>query len=66
LVVSQYWPVFGGLLELNLAMPWSPARINLIPVHLFAFGLVGAVLGAAGGALLSLSERRDPNPSRDE
>ena len=55
LILSQYWPVFGGFLELNFAQPWSPARINLIPVHLFAFGIAGILLGAGAGFLFGAS-----------
>jgi hypothetical protein len=54
LLLSQYWPVFGGALERALAEPWSPARISLIPIHLFAFTIVG-VLG--GGAFVYLLTR---------
>jgi uncharacterized membrane protein len=54
LILSQYSPVFGGFIELNLAQPWSPARMNLIPVHLFVFGITGLVLGAGAGFLLGL------------
>src|SRR5262249_12682702 len=52
-VLSQYWPVFGGLLERSLAEPWSPARRGLIPVHVFVFALVGIVLGGGIGVLLA-------------
>jgi hypothetical protein len=52
LVLSQYWPVFGGFLEKNLAQPLSSARMSLIPIHLLAFGLIGLALGGAGGFLL--------------
>jgi hypothetical protein len=54
LYLSQHRPVFGGFLELNLAEPWSPARINLIPIHLLAFGLIGILLGAVFGFALGL------------
>jgi hypothetical protein len=47
--------VFGGFIELNLAEPWSPARLNLIPIHLFVFGLVGLFLGAGGGLFLGIA-----------
>jgi hypothetical protein len=48
--LSQYWPVFGNMLERSpLAQPWSPVRINLIPIHLFAFTIVGAVFGGVIG-----------------
>lgn len=49
-LLSQYWPVFGGLLDKALAKPWSPARVSLIPIHVFAFSLSGVALGAALGA----------------
>lgn len=55
--LSQYWPVFGGVLEKALAAPWSPARVSLIPIHLLAFWLVGVVLGGAAGLLLAQSRR---------
>ncbi len=55
--LSQYWPVFGGILEKALAEPWSPARISLIPIHVFAFGFVGVVLGGAAGLLHAFSRR---------
>jgi p-aminobenzoyl-glutamate transporter AbgT len=55
LILSQYWPVFGGFLDMNLARPWSPARKNLIPIHLLVFCVTGIVLGTGAGALLALS-----------
>jgi predicted Zn finger-like uncharacterized protein len=58
LVLSQYWPVFGGVLERGLAVPWSPARISLIPIHLFVFGLVGCLFGGALGLLVAQSRWR--------
>jgi hypothetical protein len=57
LFLSQYWPVFGGVLERGLAEPWSPARISLIPVHLLVFGLIGIVFGGFIGFLLGLACR---------
>jgi len=50
LFLSQYWPVFGGVLEKVLAQPWSPARTGLIPIHIFVFSLTGLILGAGFGA----------------
>jgi hypothetical protein len=41
--------VFGGILEKVLGQPWSPARKSLIPIHVFAFGLVGILLGGLLG-----------------
>ena len=41
--VSQHVPVFGTWEKLG--EPWSPARLSLIPIHLFAFGLAGVLLG---------------------
>lgn len=56
LLFSQYWPVFTTFkLELYLAEPWSPARINLIPIHLFVFGLVGGVIGGGAFGLVRMS-----------
>jgi hypothetical protein len=52
--LSQYYPVFGGIIERGLAVPWSEARLSLIPVHLFAFGLAGLFLGALGGVGVGL------------
>lgn len=51
LLSSQYFPVFGGILEKGIATPWSPARLTLIPVHLFAFSIVGAFFGGVIGYL---------------
>lgn len=48
--LSQYWPVFGGTLERGMAQPWSPARVGLIPIHVFVFALVGVVAGSLLGA----------------
>lgn len=56
LFMSQFMPVFGGFLELNLAQPFSPARLALIPIHLFAFGLLGGVLGGGIMALKIFNE----------
>jgi predicted RNA-binding Zn-ribbon protein involved in translation (DUF1610 family) len=53
LVLSQYFPVFGGVLERGLAVPWSPARMSLIPVHILAFSLLGLVIGSIGGMLVA-------------
>jgi hypothetical protein len=53
LILSQYWPVFGGFIENNLAEPWSSARIHLIPVHVLALGLIGAFFGGVLGFLLT-------------
>lgn len=55
LFMSQFYPVFGGVIEKALAKPFSPARLSLIPIHLFAFGLAGTALGV--GAFL-LKDRR--------
>ena len=56
--LSQFAPVFGGFLENNLARPFSPARLRLIPIHLFAFGLVGGLIGAAIPILRDYASRR--------
>lgn len=53
--LSQYFPVFGGILEKALAEPWSPARLSLIPVHLFGFGFVGLILGVMVGIVGGLA-----------
>jgi hypothetical protein len=60
LLLSQFAPVFGGFLERNLAHPFSPARLGLIPVHLFAFGVVGVAIGAGIGAALANISRPAP------
>lgn len=52
LLSSQFAPVFGGFMEKSLAVPFSPARLSLIPVHVFVFAIVGTVLGGAFGALI--------------
>lgn len=44
-LVSQYWPMFGGLVSL-IGEPFSPARLHYLPVHCIVFGICGAVLGA--------------------
>ncbi|MDE2097166.1 MAG: hypothetical protein KGL39_07960 [Patescibacteria group bacterium] len=49
LASSQYFPVFGGIIEKGLATPWSPPRMSLIPIHLFGFSIVGAFFGGAFG-----------------
>lgn len=46
-LLSQYAPVFGGILMMGDA--WSPTRMALIPGHLLLFGLIGINLGALGG-----------------
>lgn len=64
LAFSQYWPLFGGLLEKALAQPWSPARLSLIPIHVIAGGL----LGAMGGVLLGIVRgiTREVTPQRTD
>ena len=54
---SQYWPVFGGFLGRSMAKPWSPARIDLIPIQLFGFCVAGFVIGGAVGLLSSVARR---------
>jgi len=49
LVSSQYFPVFGGIIEKALATPWSQVRLTLIPAHVFIFAVVGAFFGGAIG-----------------
>jgi hypothetical protein len=50
-LLSQYYPVFGGILEKAVGEPWSPARKSLIPIHLFVFGLIGLLIGGADSFL---------------
>jgi len=52
-VSSQYFPVFGHILLKTWAVPWSQARLDGIPIHLFAFGTVGLVVGALGSAAIA-------------
>jgi hypothetical protein len=56
-IISQAWPVFGGVFE-KMAEPWSPLKKSLIPIHLFVFCFLGAAAGAVAGALLFLSISR--------
>lgn len=49
--LSQYFPVFGSLLERNIAEPWSPARMGLIPLHVLVFACLGAFFGGLAGYL---------------
>jgi len=51
LLSSQFFPMFAGVLERNLAQPFSPARLGLIPIHLFLLGLIGSVIGAVVGVV---------------
>ncbi|HEY1601737.1 MAG TPA: hypothetical protein VGG64_19205 [Pirellulales bacterium] len=55
LLSSQYVPVFGGFLERTLAEPFSPARLSIIPVHLFVFVPLGALCGGILAWLLSVN-----------
>jgi hypothetical protein len=57
LLLSQYWPVFGGILERGPAKPWSPARVSLIPIHLLVFGVLGMILGGVLGAVACYTAR---------
>ncbi len=57
LISSQYFPVFGGLLEKSLAKPWSPARADLIPVHLITFFFAGVIVGGGFGVALNAIRR---------
>ena len=50
LVVSQFWPLFGGFIAL-IAEPFSPASLHTIPTHCIAFGIGGIVLGGAIGCI---------------
>ena len=58
ILLSQFAPVFGGFLEKSLAQPFSPARLSLIPVHVFVFGIVGIVFGGALGSLIGFAQVR--------
>ncbi len=49
LFFSQYAPIFGGFIQ-SIARPFSPARLESIPVHLLGCGLVAMAMGAAAGA----------------
>jgi hypothetical protein len=55
LASSQYFPVFGTILEKGFALPWSQARLGLIPVHLAVFGGAGAIVGGTFGFFSSRS-----------
>ena len=56
LFLSQFAPCFGGFIG-QLGRPFSPARLELIPVHVIAFGLLGGVLAAAVAALVRFVPR---------
>lgn len=60
-LLSQLAPVFGGILERSWAQPFSPARLGLIPIHLFAFGVVGIAIGVGLGAALATMNRPPSN-----
>ena len=52
--LSQYSPVFGGLLEKSVAVPFSPARQSLIAVHVLVFGAVGFVVSVVIGCMTAI------------
>ncbi len=53
--VSQFHPIFGSIFERHPEMePFGPARMGLIPIHVFVFGLVGIALGSALGAAFAM------------
>ncbi len=52
--VSQYAPIFGGVLDRTFAEPWSPVRVSLISIHIFALGLSGCVFGGFLGFMIGL------------
>jgi len=43
-VSSQYFPIFGGFFE-RTAAPYSPARMSLIPIHLFVLVPISLGIG---------------------
>lgn len=50
-IASQFFPVFGGFL-IQIAQPFSPARLQTLPAHCIAGGIVGAMFVGGGGAML--------------
>jgi|GEM_PF-4211276 len=56
-MLSQLSPIFGIFLY-HLAEPFSPAKLTLIPTHVFAFGLAGLFLGGAAGLIKAQSSPR--------
>lgn len=53
LLLSQYYPVFGGLEK--FAQPWDKWRLSLIPIHLFSFGIAGFLIGAFFGPAIGFA-----------
>jgi len=49
-VLSQYWPVFGGVLG-AIGQPFSDAKMSLLPIHCISFAIGGMVLGFAVGCI---------------
>lgn len=39
--ISQYYPLFGDLAQIG--QPFSPARLNVAPLHIILFSLLGLV-----------------------
>lgn len=58
-VLSQYWPVFGGVLG-AIGQPFSDAKMSLIPIHCLAFAIGGMVLGFAVGCIWRYSTLLGP------
>ncbi|MCC7419849.1 MAG: hypothetical protein IT428_06195 [Planctomycetaceae bacterium] len=65
--ISQFVPVFGGVMEKAMAKPLSPARLAGIPIHVFVFGLLGILFGALGGAVSGMiATPKPPTPVPQE
>jgi hypothetical protein len=54
-LLSQYYPLFGGFLN-GIASPWSPARRSAIPVHIVAFAIIGFIFGPVIGEIARKSK----------
>lgn len=61
LPVSQFTPVFGGILA-AIGDPFTPARLSQIPIHLFGFGLTGLALGVGAYFLWGAYGMADRRP----
>lgn len=63
LAISQYAPLFGGVEKFG--QPWSEARMNLVPVHVIVFAILGFVLGLFVPNSMKTASRADaPNDAR--
>ena len=52
LLVSQYFPIFGGVITVGrIAPPWTPHLRTVIGPHVFAFAATGASIGVLVGWL---------------